>query len=461
MTRMIALLLALTLSAAGLTACAQDGSDSAARSATPAPLADAALAQPTYPKLTPYPTETAYLAADGSFDSDGFSAAYDAWQKEQQTLRQQPEGYQDGLWQFYQQCLPAFFQDGQTENELCSPLNLYLALSMLTEVTDGDSRAQLQAVLGSQDQAVLREQAHALWNANYNDDGAVTCRLAASLWLDDQVPYQQTTLDTLVNHYYASAFQGDMGSPSYNQAFQSWLNEQTGGMLTEQAEGMELPPDTLLALATTLFYRAQWSTQFQAANTKAECFHGAEGDVTCDFLHQSGDDAYFWGDQFTAIAQGLENSGSMWFFLPKDGIAPKELLQDKQVQQLLQAPNRWEQMDYVIVNRSIPKFDITSDLNLRDSLESLGVTAVFDQRQADFSPLTETEQPVYLSQAQHTARVTIDEEGCAAAAFTVMAVEAMSMPPQKEVDFRLDRPFLFVLTGEDGTPLFVGIVRQP
>jgi len=35
------------------------------------------------------------------------------------------------------------------------------------------------------------------------------------------------------------------------------------------------------------------------------------------------------------------------------------------------------------------------------------------------------------------------------------------MPPKDEVDFVLDRPFLFVLTGTDGMPLFVGVVNDP
>ena len=29
------------------------------------------------------------------------------------------------------------------------------------------------------------------------------------------------------------------------------------------------------------------------------------------------------------------------------------------------------------------------------------------------------------------------------------------------VDFTLDRPFLFVITGIDGAPLFAGVVNQP
>ena len=54
--------------------------------------------------------------------------------------------------------------------------------------------------------------------------------------------------------------------------------------------------------------------------------------------------------------------------------------------------------------------------------------------------MTQDKQPAYLSQAKHAARVTIDEDGCTAAAFTVMSVDAMSAPPAEEVDFVLDPP---------------------
>ncbi len=59
-------------------------------------------------------------------------------------------------------------------------------------------------------------------------------------------------------------------------------------------------------------------------------------------------------------------------------------------------------------------------------------------------------------------RVTVDEEGVSAAAYTVMMADAGgAMPPEKEVDFILDRPFLFVITGNDGLPLFTGVVNDP
>lgn len=56
----------------------------------------------------------------------------------------------------------------------------------------------------------------------------------------------------------------------------------------------------------------------------------------------------------------------------------------------------------------------------------------------------------------------VDEEGCEAAAYTVIMVGAgAEMPPDDEVDFTLDRPFLFAITGEGNLPLFVGVVNQP
>ena len=35
------------------------------------------------------------------------------------------------------------------------------------------------------------------------------------------------------------------------------------------------------------------------------------------------------------------------------------------------------------------------------------------------------------------------------------------LPPEEEVDFVLDSPFIFVITGSKDMPLFVGVVNRP
>ena len=44
---------------------------------------------------------------------------------------------------------------------------------------------------------------------------------------------------------------------------------------------------------------------------------------------------------------------------------------------------------------------------------------------------------------------------------TVMMMCGAAAPPEEEVDFVLNRPFVFAITGTDGLPLFAGIVHQP
>ena len=55
----------------------------------------------------------------------------------------------------------------------------------------------------------------------------------------------------------------------------------------------------------------------------------------------------------------------------------------------------------------------------------------------------------------------IDEEGCVAAAYTVMILKATGAAPEDEIDFVLDQPFIFMIESEVGLPLFVGVVNQP
>ena len=120
-----------------------------------------------------------------------------------------------------------------------------MALSMLAELTDGESRAQILTLLGSDSLEALRGQANALWNDHYSSDGATNSILASSLWLDEGVPFNQKTLDTLAETYYASSFQGNLGTEEMNQALQDWLNSQTGGLLQEQIGQLTLDPETL------------------------------------------------------------------------------------------------------------------------------------------------------------------------------------------------------------------------
>lgn len=420
-----------------------------------------ALAVAAYPEMAPYPSEADYLKANGDLDMDAWSADYDAWWADRKAQLDQPEGYDSGLEGYYAASLVQFLGGGGTENKVYSPLNLYFALGMLAELTDGNSRQQILDLLGQDSIETLRTQARALWNANYCDDGAVTSVLASSLWLNQDVPFVQSTLDTLADTYYASSYQGEMGSAEFNQALQAWLNDQTGGLLKEAAEQIRLDPETVLALATTVYYQGRWAQEFNPDNTAPDLFHTPEGDVTCDFMRQSSNSAYYWGERFSAVGKPVEGSGALWLILPDEGVSVDQLLADPEAQDFLLSNGDWDNQKNVMVNLSMPKFDVSGQIDLKDGLEAMGITDVFDPAVSDFTPMTTEVDEIYVSQVTHAARVMVDEEGLTAAAFTVLAAAGGAMPPEDEVDFTLDRPFLFLLTGAAGQPLFAGVVNQP
>ena len=205
----------------------------------------------------------------------------------------------------------------------------------------------------------------------------------------------------------------------------------------------------MIALVSAIYYRAPWSDSFYDGATTQDVFHAPDDDVTAEFMHSSEYNTVYYGDGFSALGLSLQNSGRMWLLKP-DALG------------FLLANGEWSQTQSATVNLSLPKFDVSSDLDLLDTLAQLGITDVMDGTKSDFTPLTTANDSLELTQAKHAARVKIDEDGCEAAAYTVLAPEATAMMgPEDEIDFTLDNPFVFAITGIDGLPLFVGLVNQP
>ena len=409
------------------------------------------VAQPQYPQMTPYPADYT--------DDDG----YLNWQADQLALHRQPEGYADSLSHYFAAITGQLLSNTKGENAACSPVNIYLALAMLAETTDGNSRQQILDLLGADSIDKIRTQAEQVWKAHYNNDGLTTSILANSLWLEEGYPYNKETVQLLAEKYYASVFQGDLGTEEMDKALRNWINEQTGGLLQEQANKLSLDPQTVLALVSTLHYQVQWLNEFQEKENTESTFYGTAGNTIETFMRQTLIyNPYYWSDHFGAVSLNLEDNGRMWLILPDEGVTPEELLSTGEAMDFLQQnANEYENQKSLMIHLSVPKFDISSDLEISRQLEALGITDIFVPGTADFTPIIPENDGGYVSQVKHAARVAIDEEGVTAAAFTMIARCGAGMPPKDETDFTLDRPFLFVIESQDGLPLFAGIVNQP
>lgn len=407
-----------------------------------------AIAEAEYPTMCPYP------------ESQSYSKELEDWLDSREA---QLSGYDEGMAPdgFFAESIREFLSERPGENCAYSPVNVYMALSMLAELTDGTSRAQILGLLGIPDIETLRENASAVWNACYCDDGWMTSVLANSLWLNQDIRFHKETLETLAETYYASSYCGRMGSESFDKALREWMNQQTGGLLRDSIDGLHLDQPTLLSLVSTVFFQAEWWSGFPKEKTEQGTFYAPAGEVTCDFMSQKEDGTYYWGDTFSAVQKGLRGGCKMWFILPDEGMTPEELLSEPEAMEFLLSDGVWENQKRLSVRLFVPKFDISSETDLIEGLKKLGVTEIFDGRAADFSPLIRDTGEERISGAQHAVRVQIDEKGCSAAAYTKLDLSKDGMPLTDNIDFIVNRPFLFVITSEVGLPLFTGIVNTP
>ena len=410
------------------------------------------VAAPVYPKMAQRPSQGSDYALEELW-SQSVKAQYD-----------QPEGYADNMTIFFQVMSNHFLKAKHDQNTVFSPLNIYMALAMLTEASGGTSRQQLLHVLCADSIEQVRQQAGHIWNAHYQNDSVTTLLLGNSLWLDEAYDFHQDTADLLAANYYASSFRGDLGTDAMDQQLQAWLNANTGGLLQEQAKNMKLDPGTVFALASTVYFSADWENEFLPQNTKEMPFHCANYDLITPFMQQTYTGTYYQGWNFGAVCLEMGGENKMWLILPDKGHSPYDILNGIEYLDLTMNPDAWEKKGKTYkIHLSLPKFDITSEMDLAEDLKIYGITDIFNSKTANFSPLTDT-AGLYVGRVNHAARVTVDEEGCLAAAFTVIeAPYGTANPPKQppEMDFTLDRPFMFVISSRDNLPLFVGNVCEP
>lgn len=399
---------------------------------------------------------------DNYKDRESYMADVEMWKAETDHRRTTRESAVISLSPFFTDASAEFLATQNNENALWSPLNAYIGLSMLAEITGGDSRKEILDLFGVSDIETLRSQVSAVWESVYEDDGNEICTLANSLWLEDGLDYNQDAMNNLAYHYYASVYQTDLGSDSANKSIGNWLNKNTGGMLKDSTDKIDLSPDTVLALYSTLFYQAKWSDEFSSKNNTNDIFHGVNGDANVTYMNKKLCQMnYYWHDDYSAVALSLKNGSTMWFILPDEGKTTADVLSGGAYGEMISSGSGeegWQNKKYMKVNLSVPKFDVSSTLNLKEGLSKMGVTKVFDMESSDFSTIT-SDSPVYVSAINQSARVEIDEKGVKAATYIEIPGAGSAMPPDEIIDFVLDRPFIFVIS-KGNLPLFTGVVNN-
>ncbi len=348
-------------------------------------------------------------------------------------------------------------QDG--ENACFSPLSLYQALTALAGGAGGQTRNELLSFLGQSDLETLISESGKLCRCNYRDNDAETLKIAVSLWLPaaDAASYSADWLSGTAENCYASVYQMNSAGEDTAPALGQWLSDSTGGLIRSAAASDGLG-DSGLMLANTVLYQARWADAFSSDRTESGTFTAASGEtVTCEFMHRTvTDGSYIETSEYIKSSLAL-STGRMIVVLPKEGVDADSLLSEEKLWEI------FENGDYSqgAVEWSVPKFETASEYTLSAVLEGLGVTAAFDAGSADFSGITE-EQALSVGEILQETYISVDESGIAAEAGTgAEAAGEAAEAGTAAAEMNLNRPFLYLITADDGSPVCIGIVRIP
>ena len=368
------------------------------------------------------------------------------------------EGYDTNS--FSEKLILEVIPEENMENVVVSPVNVYMALGMLAEITDNSTRDQVINALGADSIETVRANAAEILRTNMKETDYLKSVLAGSIWLNDSYSYRDGITDTLKSYYDADSFMGDMSGTELLKEYRSWINQKTNGLLEDVSNGLSFDESTLAVLCTTVYFKNNWLSEFEESANTEDIFKGSKKDKTVTYMQQAETTSYYSGDGYTAAALSMYEGYSMLFVLPETGVTPETLLRDEDVMSFVLTGEAKAFSKRARVTFKVPKFDVTTNTELTKVLMNMGITDAFDPSVSDFTALVDGNDAFAITDAIHSARVKIDEEGCEAAAVTNIGVYGTSIEQVDDAELILDRPFLFVIRNAENQAVFVGVVNE-
>ena len=337
------------------------------------------------------------------------------------------------------------------ENTLISPLSVLYALSMTANGAQGNTLAQMEAVLG--------ETVGPLngWLGSYATGEEL--HLANAIWYKDDpgLTVEQSFLQTNADYYGAGIYKAPFDQTTLKD-INSFVEENTDGMVKDILD--KIPQDAVMYLVNALAFDGKWADVYKANQVLENTFTTENGTQQEIELMYSKEGKYLEDDKATGFIKYY--AGRKYAFvalLPKEGVTVSEYVESLTGEELLDLLNNAEQ---VTVNAAIPKFNIAFDTEMSDILKAMGMTDAFDSSLADFTGMAaHTDGNIFISRVLHKTFISVAEQGTKAGAATVVEATPESAMEMEIKRVTLDRPFVYmILDMETNTPIFMGTLMN-
>ena len=328
------------------------------------------------------------------------------------------------------------------ENVVVSPYSAGVALSMLAEGAEGETRAEFDNALNG---CIFKAE-------DLGNNDTITVKSSNSVWVDNNFSIRNSYTNLLEKDFDAFIDALSFADPATVKAINDWCAENTNGKIDEIID--RLDPGAVMVLVNALYFNAPWEDEFSPENTYETDFHGQTKNSKVKMMSRNGRMNYaeYYGCQMVELPYA-GGRYSMIVILPPAGMDADAMMQylGESVYDMAMGMFQPRQVKF-----KMPKAKIETSLILNQALKNMGIKSAFTSA-ADFKGIAAM-GPLVLDQVKQKCYIDISEKGTEAAAVTSAQIRLTSMRPEPDtVEMTVDRPYLFVINDKtNDNILFAG-----
>jgi serine protease inhibitor len=338
-----------------------------------------------------------------------------------------------------------------------SPLSVTMGLSMAISGTNNESETKALKTLGIASKDIMVRGAASQLSGT--DTGVSTSFVLANrLYCSHKNPFLPSYRAGLKRYFKAGALSRDFTkSVILSKEANDWVSLVTKKQIPSIVSPGDFSGDTRMLLLSTIYFSAPWRFQFLKHKTSLETFYLSRNrrkkmDVNMMYLF-----APFKSLRKGAVKVAVMDydKGDFSMVLFTNGGKMKAL------EKIITTPGRVEKLLKKCIKENVkiflPRFSVTSQFDLTDSLKKLGFGHLFKEG-VDFSKLSKGD--LLLSKVRHNAMIRIDEKGVISAATTAIIALLNGDPNYPKI--RFNTPFMYMIKdNRSGAILFMGRVMNP
>lgn len=332
------------------------------------------------------------------------------------------------------------------DNVSVSPYSAGVALSMLSDGAEGQTRDEFQRALCYSRFADM--------DLGCNDTLTVTS--ANSVWVDDCINIKKSYAELLEEDYSAYITSRDFADPATLKAINDWCADNTEGMIDNIMDRLE--PGMVMVLANALYFKAPWLDDFDPSLTEDADFYGSRKTSKVPFMSKRARMNYAEYQGCQVVELPYEGgSYSLMVVLPPKSFNLNQLIPYMSESLYRAALPMFSHKEVIL---KLPKVRLETDCNLNKALQKMGVMAAYTPA-ADFSGISSAH--LVLDQVKQKCVIDISEKGTEAAAVTHAQMKLTAVRPNTvmPVKMTVDRPYLlFVVDKENENILFASKVMN-